>query len=44
MLRLVRLDGYNQLDMLLGNGPSQRDELSYFSEDGERFALQLQAV
>jgi arylsulfatase len=35
----VHLDGYNQLDMLLGNGPSQRDELFYFSDDGDLLAL-----
>ena len=35
----VHLDGYNQLDMLLGNGPSQRDELFYFSDDGDLTAL-----
>jgi arylsulfatase A-like enzyme len=35
----VHLDGYNQLDLLLGNGPSQRDELFYFSDDGDLMAL-----
>jgi arylsulfatase len=35
----VHLDGYNQLDLLLGNGPSQRDELFYFSDDGDLLAL-----
>ena len=35
----VHLDGYNQLDMLLGNGPGQRDELFYFSDDGDLTAL-----
>ncbi|KPK52023.1 MAG: arylsulfatase [Myxococcales bacterium SG8_38_1] len=35
----VHLDGYNQLDVLLGNGPSQRDELFYFSDDGDLLAL-----
>ncbi|MGB5222046.1 MAG: arylsulfatase [Polyangiales bacterium] len=35
----VHLDGYNQLDMLLGNGPSHRDELFYFSDDGDLLAL-----
>ncbi len=35
----VHLDGYNQLDMLLGNGPSARRELFYFSDDGDLTAL-----
>ncbi len=35
----VHLDGYNQLDLLLGNGPSRRDELFYFSDDGDLMAL-----
>ncbi|MGB5808980.1 MAG: arylsulfatase [Polyangiales bacterium] len=35
----VHLDGYNQLDMLLGNGPSARNELFYFSDDGDLTAL-----
>jgi arylsulfatase len=35
----VHLDGYNQLDLLLGNGPSQRDELFYFSDDGDLLAV-----
>ena len=35
----VHLDGYNQLDMLMGNGPSARDELFYFSDDGDLIAL-----
>lgn len=30
----VHLDGYNQLDMFLGNGPSARNELFYFNDDG----------
>jgi arylsulfatase len=28
----VHLDGYNQLDLLTGNGPSKRHEIWYFSE------------
>ena len=35
----VHLDGYNQLDMLMGNGPSKRDELFYFSDDGDLISL-----
>jgi len=35
----VHLDGYNQLGLLLGNGPSKRDELFYFSDDGDLMAL-----
>ncbi len=35
----VHLDGYNQLDVLLGNGPSHREELFYFSDDGDLMAL-----
>jgi arylsulfatase len=38
----VHLDGYNQLDVLLGNGPSKRDELFYFSDDGDLMALRFQ--
>jgi len=30
----VHLDGVNQLDMLLGNGPSARKEFFYFNDDG----------
>ena len=39
----VHLDGYNQLDMLLGNGPSARNELFYFSDDGDLTALRFRA-
>ncbi|MEM9731032.1 MAG: arylsulfatase [Myxococcota bacterium] len=35
----VHLDGYDQLDMLLGNGPSKRTEFFYFSDDGDLTAL-----
>ena len=35
----VHLDGYDQLDMLLGNGPSKRREIFYFSDDGDLTAL-----
>jgi arylsulfatase len=28
----VHLDGYNQLDLLTGKGPSKRDEIFYFAE------------
>jgi len=37
----VHLDGYNQLDVLLGNGPGKRDELFYFSDDGGLMALRF---
>jgi arylsulfatase len=37
----VHLDGYNQLDMLLGNGPSHREELFYFSDDGDLISLRF---
>ena len=30
----VHLDGYNQLDNLLGKAPSQREEFFYFSDQG----------
>ncbi len=30
----VHIDGYNQLDMFLGNGPSARAEMFYFTDDG----------
>jgi len=35
----VHLDGYNQLDMLLGNGPSASKEMFYFTDDGSLSAL-----
>jgi arylsulfatase len=35
----VMLDGYNQLDMLLGNGPSAGKEMFYFTDDGSLSAL-----
>ncbi|MEM7137544.1 MAG: arylsulfatase [Myxococcota bacterium] len=35
----VHLDGYNQLDMLLGNGPSARKEMFYFTDDGALSAM-----
>ena len=35
----VHLDGYNQLDMLLGNGPSARKEMFYFTDDGGLSAM-----
>jgi len=28
------LDGYNQMDLLTGNGPSNREEIFYFAESG----------
>lgn len=31
----VHLDGVNQLDLLLGNGPSARTEFFYFNDDGQ---------
>ncbi len=37
----VHLDGYDQLDMLLGNGPSKRREVFYFSDDGDLTALRF---
>ncbi|NNE17132.1 MAG: arylsulfatase [Myxococcales bacterium] len=35
----VHADGYNQLDMLLGNGPSARKEMFYFTDDGSLSAM-----
>jgi arylsulfatase A-like enzyme len=35
----VHIDGVNQLDMLLGNGPSARNEFFYFNDDGQLCAL-----
>lgn len=35
----VHIDGVNQLDMLLGNGPSARDEIFYFTDDGAMSAV-----
>ncbi len=37
----VHLDGYNQLDMMLGNGPSHRKEFFYVTDDGELSALRV---
>lgn len=31
----VHLDGYNQLDLLKGNGPGNRREIHYISDDGD---------
>jgi len=40
----VHLDGYNQLDLLTGKGPSKRNELFYFAEEhsGARADWRLQ--
>ncbi|HYQ03323.1 MAG TPA: arylsulfatase [Polyangiaceae bacterium] len=35
----VHLDGYNQLDHILGNAPSARKEFFYFNDDGELCAV-----
>jgi arylsulfatase A-like enzyme len=35
----VQIDGVNQLDMLLGNGPSARHEFFYFNDDGMLCAM-----
>jgi arylsulfatase len=35
----VHIDGVNQLDMLLGNGPSARDSFLYFNDDGDLCAV-----
>ena len=35
----VHIDGVNQLDMLLGNAPSARDEFFYFNDDGQLCAI-----
>jgi arylsulfatase len=35
----VHIDGYNQLDMILGNAPSARHEFFYFNDDGELCAV-----
>jgi len=35
----VHLDGYNQLDHILGNAPSARKEFFYFNDDGELCAI-----
>jgi arylsulfatase len=35
----VHLDGYNQLDHLMGKGPSARKEFFYFNDDGLLVAL-----
>jgi arylsulfatase A-like enzyme len=35
----VHIDGVNQLDLLLGNGPSARHEFFYFNDDGMLCAI-----
>ena len=35
----VHLDGYNQLDHILGNAPSARQDFFYFNDDGELSAV-----
>jgi arylsulfatase A-like enzyme len=35
----VHLDGYNQLPLLTGTGPSARTQFFYFSDDGDLMAL-----
>ena len=35
----VHIDGYNQLDHLLGNAPSPRNEFIYFNDDGQLCAI-----
>jgi arylsulfatase A-like enzyme len=35
----VHLDGYNQTDLLAGNGPSARKEFFYFTDDGDLAGL-----
>jgi arylsulfatase len=35
----VHLDGYNQLPLLTGTGPSARQEMFYFTDDGDLAAL-----
>ncbi|MEI9947542.1 MAG: arylsulfatase [Pseudomonadota bacterium] len=35
----VHIDGVNQLDHILGNGPSPREEFFYFTDDGDLAAV-----
>lgn len=35
----VHLDGYNQMDLLSGKGPSARKEFFYFTDDGDLAGL-----
>jgi arylsulfatase len=35
----VHLDGYNQLPLVTGTGPGAREEMFYFTDDGELAAL-----
>ncbi|MFN0116415.1 MAG: arylsulfatase [Paracoccaceae bacterium] len=37
----VHLDGYNQLPLLTGSGPSARREMFYFTDDGDLAALRF---
>jgi arylsulfatase len=38
----VHLDGYDQCDLLAGQGPSKRKEFFYFSDDGDLLALRYE--
>jgi arylsulfatase A-like enzyme len=38
----VHLDGYNQLPLLTGTGPGGREEMFYFTDDGDLAALRYQ--
>ncbi len=37
----VHLDGYNQLDLLKGNGPGTREEIFYFDDTGSLNAVRI---
>ncbi len=41
MTHKIHLDGYNQLSLLTGTGPSARDEFFYFSDDGDLMSLRF---
>ena len=38
----VHLDGYNQLDLLKGEGPGNRKEIHYISDDGDYAAIRYE--
>ena len=37
----AHLDGYNQMDLLTGKGPGSRNEILYFSADGDLTAVRM---
>jgi len=40
----VHLDGYDQIDLLAGKGPTKRKEFFYFSDDGDLLAFRYERL